>query len=525
MISRFFDAHQMGIDNLGRPVWDRNYQASDHARFYEHFFVEAGVYMHHDSEACLVTVEGAAPFYVLRINKGIIFIKGYQGECEGDDIFPVSALPDGKYRVIVQLNIDEKVRRFVPEIRFGGNDYPELIRQGNIHEVSLMNLTMESGVPIETVDTRHDEELCGQLKSALAMPLPARPTFYPPTTIPELLWLYTIYPEALTKEQITFVEENPDLLKSYENSRIYKTLSLQDTIPTILDDALLKINSKISEIPQGGCAIVDRDINHWQEAITQSNPNGYGSATMYRVHMSGGAMGSVSRQAVTVFSDWPGARFYHRTVINTLGTVTFAQRLEYVTARYGKWMLGLQLRADGDKKVAVELRKHFGTGGSAGVEGIGRQIIDVKADVDRYYVPFDIPFADGKILGVNDYLEVLVTYSNPDYDMAQTGTFDIGILGFMPGTAKVLVQQNPEGDLLRVARHFQYTRHLLWSATGFSMASTYWHMVEMRSAPIYINVPWSYHLANIDFLTARFIQISINNAAAMSVNGWLDARL
>jgi hypothetical protein len=222
MKGRYFDAHQKGLDEFGQPVYDRVYQASDHAAERRPFFSERGVFSYIDSEACKVVVEGSSPFFELCVKPGYLYIKGYQGECEGtaeDERFSTAALPDGNYRYIISLNLNEAVRAFVPELRRGGIEYPEIIRLGNIYDVCLANVQIESGVPKVIEDTRYDTELCGQLTFAYGTPLPA---YYPPTVLPEILWLYTIFPDALTLEQIELVESNPHLLESFKESRINK---------------------------------------------------------------------------------------------------------------------------------------------------------------------------------------------------------------------------------------------------------------------------------------------------------------
>jgi len=263
----FFDAHQAGVDEFGQPIYDREYGASNFCvDYFSPLFNGGGVFMHVDSEACLVTVAGAPPQYELVINKGFLDVNGYRGICDGDDVFPVFALPDGYYRVIARLNVSEGVRAFSPElIRGSATEYPEIVRSGNIHDMCFANVQMDKGVPVVVEDTRHDEELCGQLKFALALPLPARPTYYPPFVLPEELWLYANFPEALNQQQIDLVESNPYLMESWQASRI----------ATHTKDI-----SNPHETSQSSL-IIDSRLQNWPEGTTFTNPNNkYTSALM-----------------------------------------------------------------------------------------------------------------------------------------------------------------------------------------------------------------------------------------------------
>lgn len=213
MRSYFFDAHVIGTTPAGAPIFDREYYAADHANFYKPFFSN-GLFLIPDRNAGEVTVTGVAT-KTLEVAPGVFFINGYQGATEGDDKFPTIALANGYYRVVIRLDKSEAVRAFICALVFGSEtEYPALTRFGNIYELAIANVIIQDGVPTTVEDTRFDPELCGALSFA------GLPPYYPPTTLPEILWLYTMFPETLTPEQITLVEENPSLMDIFDANRM-----------------------------------------------------------------------------------------------------------------------------------------------------------------------------------------------------------------------------------------------------------------------------------------------------------------
>ena len=162
MKSYFFNAHITGIDGEGFPIYDREYAAEDHANYYAAFFTN-GLFLYINSGACLVTASGGSGGEPrkLTVAPGRVFVNGYQGVCEGDDVFIVSDLPNGYYRVMVRLDKGEEVRAFECELVFGsGSAYPSPVRSGNIYELCLASVIITDGVPA-LVDTRTDTALCG----------------------------------------------------------------------------------------------------------------------------------------------------------------------------------------------------------------------------------------------------------------------------------------------------------------------------------------------------------------------------
>lgn len=304
----FFDAHQKGVDEGGQPIFDREYGMEDHAAYYKPFFQGGGVFLHADSEACLVTQIGTAPFFELHVKPGFVDIDGYRGICDGDDIFPTHAEPDGFYRVVIRLDLSEEVRAYACKLVMGTEEtYPELVRSGNIYELALANVQISLGVPVLIEDTRHDENLCGQLKFTIAQPLPARPTYYPPSELPELLWLYTIFPAALTSEQISFVESNPDLMESFTNRRSGNISFGISTTAADTEDKEVTAEGFTRTV--GAMAIVRIQNRNTRENFTVNiNAEGSANVNIGGVRMTGGQLHTMGANSELLLR-WNGTQY------------------------------------------------------------------------------------------------------------------------------------------------------------------------------------------------------------------------
>lgn len=167
MTSYFFDGKLIGVNSDGFPEGDREYNAEDHANFYRGLFAN-GIVLTHDGDACKVTTTGTTT-HTLHVMPGRILINGYQGIADGSDEFAnLNELNNGRYRVVIRLNISEDVRDISCKLVFGSaTEYPTLVRVGNIYEMSLANVVIANGLAAVT-DTRLDPNLCGALTSASA---------------------------------------------------------------------------------------------------------------------------------------------------------------------------------------------------------------------------------------------------------------------------------------------------------------------------------------------------------------------
>lgn len=157
MIGYFFDSK---LEN-GMP--DRPYDATDHAQFYQSFFSN-GAFMRIDADACKVSYI-TSPQRALQVAPGRVFIDGYQGITEGDDIFQTSSLPNSHYRIIIRLDRSEEVRAFSCKMIQGTSiTFPKLIREGNIYDLCLAEVIIADGSVVSLTDTRTNTELCGSVQ-------------------------------------------------------------------------------------------------------------------------------------------------------------------------------------------------------------------------------------------------------------------------------------------------------------------------------------------------------------------------
>ena len=220
MKSYFFDAHVTGMEPDGSPIYDREYYAEDHASYYSSIFSN-GVFMKESAAACLVAASGGSGGEPrkLTVSSGRAFINGYQCICEGDDVFVVSDLPNGHYRVFIRLDKNENVRGFSCELVYGSaSEYPEPERSANIYDLCLADVVLTDGMPTVT-DTRSDPALCGQVMYKIH---PEEPPYYPPSDLPQMLWTYANFPETMDPGEISQVEGNPSLMAIWNASRVNK---------------------------------------------------------------------------------------------------------------------------------------------------------------------------------------------------------------------------------------------------------------------------------------------------------------
>lgn len=112
------------------------------------------------ASACLVGTSGTG-IKSITVGAGRAFINGYQAILDGADTFVASTLANGYYRVILRLDLNVDVRAFSLLLVQGTTSaYPALVRTGNIYDLCLANVVINTGVPTVT-DTRSDTSLCG----------------------------------------------------------------------------------------------------------------------------------------------------------------------------------------------------------------------------------------------------------------------------------------------------------------------------------------------------------------------------
>ena len=197
MRSFFFNAEPTE-DIAAHPTgYDREYDADDHAAFFEPFFSAAGVMAQQDADACKVSVQSGS---TLKIAAGCCYVKGRM--CQFDGTETLEATADG--HVVARMNKTAEVRAFQFLV------VEELVYTDDIWDLELAQVTLQAvtgGYAATVTDKR------------TFMAFSAQPPYYPPDSdsLPYVLWLYALgFP--MTDEQRASVTGNPSLMAIFNAS-------------------------------------------------------------------------------------------------------------------------------------------------------------------------------------------------------------------------------------------------------------------------------------------------------------------
>lgn len=181
---------------------------------------------------------------------------------------------------------------------------------------------------------------------------------------------------------------------------------------------------------------------------------------------------STTRQSFTLGNQIPGVEtpYYMRHVVtSSVGASNYAQfypPIESVRTFAGQQVTwSFWAKADAARNICVEFYQHFGSGGSAGVGGIGSQLIALTTSWTRHQVTVSIPSIAGKTIGT-DGMDVLVpviwmdagsTYNTRAASLGQqSGTFDFWGLQLEPGATASAFRDAPVGDVVaECVRYFE----------------------------------------------------------------------
>lgn len=177
--------------------------------------VSNGVNIFGNSEALKVT-KGSGMSVSVADGTGRIGGRVFRVEGQSLTLDPGSAT-ERKDRVVVKMNAEAGQGGFTIYVKKGGSTPPELERNstGTIYEISLATVTVQNST-VTVKDDRGDSSLCGYVSFLGNQP------FYPSGSVPEDLWLYTIYPDELTPQQKAAIEGNPTLMTKWKGSVPYK---------------------------------------------------------------------------------------------------------------------------------------------------------------------------------------------------------------------------------------------------------------------------------------------------------------
>ena len=223
MKSYFFNAEPTTDLETHPTGYDREYDADDHAEFFQPFFTAAGVFAGSNADACKVTVESQGAEVVLRIAEGAVYAKGRAAVLDGTETVRTKA----DCKVVARMNKTADVRAFQLLA------VTELVQTEDVYDVELGAVVLTpvmGGFEAVVEDTRSFMAFSGQ------------PPYYPPDSegLPYDLWLYTMgFP--MTEEQKAAVEANPDLMKIFVRS-----------VGPLKKGAVLKANKATVEEAQAG---------------------------------------------------------------------------------------------------------------------------------------------------------------------------------------------------------------------------------------------------------------------------------
>lgn len=197
MKSYFFNAEPTA-DLVEHPTgYDREYDADDHAAFFQPFFIQAGVFAGADADACKVTVLDGA---TLQVSAGAVYARGRMAVFDGTETIRVAE----DCHIVARMNKSADVRAFQLLA------VAEPVQTEDICDVPLASAALSAvigGYEVALTDTRTFMAFTGQ------------PPYYPPSSdnLPYVLWLYALgFP--MTPDQRAAVEGNPDLMGIFSAS-------------------------------------------------------------------------------------------------------------------------------------------------------------------------------------------------------------------------------------------------------------------------------------------------------------------
>lgn len=250
-------------------------------------------------------------------------------------------------------------------------------------------------------------------------------------------------------------------------------------------------------------SIISGNFDYWFEATSQTS-SGYGSDTTSRNEHVGSSkthLQGVFAPGDTDAFDAP-AQYYSRTVVTSVaGAGNYVRktwRLENVRNYVGLKTFSFQGRVpSGAANVAVEFRQYFGAGGSAGVTGIGSQLVACATGWAKQCITVTLPSVVGKTIGSggDDYLEIVIwfdagsSFASRTANLGQqSGTFDIAQVKFEHGeVATPFVTPDQQHELSRIYRYFYSTSGVGWKGIVYTTTQVTRlgsiHPVEMRVSP------------------------------------------
>lgn len=161
MKSIFFDSEEIGLDDQGRPIYDR---AADTAMVREVFksFIGNGVYSNPSTEFQVLAGSGMK----IIVKKGRVWINGAFAWLE-DDLeiaLPAALSTDSFIRVIIRLDLSLSARD-IDIYTLRGTSPPEITRNDTIYDLVIADIKIPRNstfiIQRNITDTRLNKSLCG----------------------------------------------------------------------------------------------------------------------------------------------------------------------------------------------------------------------------------------------------------------------------------------------------------------------------------------------------------------------------
>lgn len=213
--SRFFRSEQ----------GDRKYTADEFAEYFR-TLIDGGVWGD-QLNALQVTADGGGMY--VYVDTGRAFIEGYYYENDAQMQLTIDAADPTNPRIDrVVLRLDRATNRAIQAVVKKGTPAaspipPDLTRDlagSGIYEISLAKVYVDAGTGViatdKVTDERSDETVCGYVRYQ------AKPAWYPGGDIPQDAWVYTIFKDKLTAQEIEDIEANQSLMDIINSSELIR---------------------------------------------------------------------------------------------------------------------------------------------------------------------------------------------------------------------------------------------------------------------------------------------------------------
>ncbi|HBY19983.1 MAG: hypothetical protein A2Y24_01395 [Clostridiales bacterium GWE2_32_10] len=202
---------------------DRKYTSADFAQYFA-TLITNGVFAE-EQNALQVTTDNISMKTTVKTGRG--FINGYYIENDADLILThdVESIAGTNRidRVIMKLDIAN--REIIISIKKGTASTtpvaPTFVQNDTIYELSLAKVTIIGGSTVINSANVVDERVYTRYKT--------KPAWYPEGQVPSDAWMYVMFKDKLTTQEIGDIEANPSLMDIINNSTVYDMVANKPT--------------------------------------------------------------------------------------------------------------------------------------------------------------------------------------------------------------------------------------------------------------------------------------------------------